>query len=74
MKKTKTKDLLLAAAAGAVVAGILVYIVRKVQNYQMLKEVADEGYETAHEVLFPHKKQMGQKLHYGPVLPDDFQN
>ncbi|MBN8860792.1 MAG: hypothetical protein J0H29_20535 [Sphingobacteriales bacterium] len=73
MKKISTNDLLMVAAAGAV-AGVLIYLARRLQNHQMLKEIAEEGYETAHEVLFPDKKQIGQKLHYGPVLPEDYIN
>ncbi len=31
--------------------------------------VADEGYETAPDILYPNKKTFGDNLHYGPVLP-----
>jgi hypothetical protein len=34
-----------------------------------LKQVADNGYETARDVLFPGKKLKSSKLHYGPVHP-----
>jgi len=35
-----------------------------------LMQVADEGYETAHDILFPGKSRKDKKkLHYGPVIP-----
>lgn len=36
----------------------------------MLKRVADEGYETAIDVLYPLKRNGVRTLHYGPVIPD----
>ncbi|MBX2924322.1 MAG: hypothetical protein KF746_19125 [Chitinophagaceae bacterium] len=64
----KTKIIVVAAATGAI-AGLLVYAFRKCRSHRMLKQVAAEGYETAHEVLFPHTGSLGNKTHYGPVLP-----
>lgn len=69
MKKINRNDLLIAAAVGAA-TGILVYLTRRIKEHQRLTKVSDEGYETAHEVLYPAKKQMSGKLHYGPVLPE----
>ncbi len=69
MKKTKYKNGILIAVA-EVAAGILFYLSRRVNKSRILNAIADEGYETAHEVLFPHKKQLGEKLHYGPVIPE----
>ena len=51
------------------VAGIAVYLVRRTQNKRMLNQIADEGYETAQDILFPDKRMNAQKLHYGPVYP-----
>lgn len=56
------------AAAGAV-AGLLAYAFKRYRSHRMLKQVSAEGYETAHEVLFPHTRPIGNKTHYGPVLP-----
>lgn len=36
---------------------------------QRLDRVADEGYETADDILFPGKFRPDSRLHYGPVLP-----
>lgn len=67
----KTADKLLVAVAAGFLAGLVVYMVRRAEEKRMLTEVADEGYETAYDVLFPDKlKAAGRRLHYGPVLPE----
>ncbi len=67
----KTADKLLVAVAAGFLAGLVVYMVRRAEEKRMLTEVADEGYETAYDVLFPDKlKATGRRLHYGPVLPE----
>ena len=66
----KTTDKILVAVAAGFLAGLAVYMVRRSEEKRMLDKVAAEGYETAHDVLFPHKSQIGKKLHYGPVLPE----
>lgn len=55
MKKINRNDLLIAAAIGAA-TGILVYLTRRIKEHKILTKVSDEGYETAHEVLYPEKK------------------
>ncbi|MGN6494771.1 MAG: hypothetical protein ACTHLE_22475 [Agriterribacter sp.] len=66
----KKKNTMIMVAAAGVAAGLLVYAFRKYRSHRMLKQVAAEGYETAHEVLFPHTRSIGGgKTHYGPVLP-----
>ena len=56
-----------AVAAAAV---IIVYITTERSNKKrMLNQIADEGYETAQDVLFPGKNIEGKRLHFGPVLP-----
>jgi hypothetical protein len=69
--KTTSKITLLLAAVGA--AAIVIYVTRrghtKANAKKMLNQVADEGYETASDILFPGKKIDGGHLHYGPVLP-----
>lgn len=65
----RTIKILLSFTAVAI-TGILIYKKRsEVCNGHMLRQVADEGYETAHDVLFPDKKAKGSNLQYGPVLP-----
>ena len=67
MKKT---DKILIAVAAGFLAGLIVYAARRYKERSILNQVANEGYETAHDILFPNKSQMGKKLHYGPVLPE----
>lgn len=35
-----------------------------------LDQIADEGYETAHDILYPKQFSREKKLRYGPVLPE----
>ncbi len=50
-------------------AGVVVYLARSSKTTRMLNQIADEGYETAHDILFPDKKINDKKLKYGPVIP-----
>ena len=55
------------AAVGT--AAIVIYVARRVNAKRMLIKVSDEGYETAHDILFPNKNNSAKGLLYGPVLP-----
>jgi hypothetical protein len=57
------------AGAALVAAGIILAKNRKKRITRMLSEVADEGYETAHDILYPGKSKKEKNLRYGPVLP-----
>jgi hypothetical protein len=59
------------AGLGLLAAGVGIYTFRRLRknSKQMLNEVADEGYETAMDILYPQKQMRDCKLHYGPVLP-----
>ncbi|MEP7107983.1 MAG: hypothetical protein ABI760_08370 [Ferruginibacter sp.] len=51
-------------------AGIVVYIERRRSNTKRkLNQIADEGYETAHDILFPDEEVQGRHLRFGPVIP-----
>jgi len=50
-------------------AAIVIYFARRISAKRMLIKISDEGYETAHDILFPNKSATGQPLRYGPVLP-----
>ena len=65
MKKKDNITFILAAIAAV---AITLYIIRQQNTKKILAQVANEGYETAADILFPGKKARG-KLHYGPVLP-----
>ena len=49
--------------------GVGFFLVRKINKRRQSKRVADNGYETAHDVLYPGKKVRHRKLHYGPIFP-----
>jgi len=40
------------------------------KNKAMRERVSNEGYETAHDILYPRHDIFYRKLQYGPVLPD----
>lgn len=65
--KNTSKITLGLAAVGA--AAIVIYIARRVSAERMLIKVSDEGYETAHDILFPNQKKGEKKMQYGPILP-----
>ena len=57
----------------AVVAGFTIglLIVRRINTREMLNKVSEEGYETAHDILYPKYSKRGKNLRYGPVLPEE---
>lgn len=66
----KKSDKILTVVAIGILAGLAVYAARRYRERSRLNQVADEGYETAHDVLFPDRDRIGRKLHYGPVIPE----
>lgn len=69
-KYMKKRDkILLGSVAAVALAGVAVYSLTKCDTKKRLKNVANEGYETAHDILYPHKKHKKRKLKFGPVLP-----
>jgi hypothetical protein len=65
----KKRTALLLAGATVLITGYLLYTSRRSKDHvKRAKQVSDEGYETAHDVLFPGKTKSG-KLQYGPVIP-----
>ncbi|MEO6405525.1 MAG: hypothetical protein ABIY51_13290 [Ferruginibacter sp.] len=48
---------------------ILLLKKRNEEGQEMFNQVADEGYETAHDILYPGKRHSSRHLRYGPVLP-----
>ena len=65
----KTVGLVFVGIAAIVVAGVIIYRKRSRNTTYMLSQVSEEGYETAHDVLFPRKSKRGRNLRYGPVFP-----
>ncbi len=50
--------------------GLVFYALSKKKHRGKLNRIADEGYEIAHDILFPDRDVKEKKLHYGPVLPE----
>jgi hypothetical protein len=68
-KTTVMKKIVIALAA-ATVAGLAIYTLRRRLKYKVMRDkVANEGYETAHDILYPRHDNFFKKLQYGPVLP-----
>jgi uncharacterized membrane protein len=65
----KNTSKIVVALAVIGVAAIAVILAKKVSDRRMLAKIADEGYETAQDILFPNKNNTGGQLQYGPVLP-----
>lgn len=66
--KIRTSTLVGLAALGLVVAAT--YIANKKGKKIRLTQIADEGYETAHDMLYPNSFKGSKELRYGPVLPN----
>jgi len=63
------KTILILGVAAAAAGWLALYIVRRIQSKQMRRKIAAEGFETATDVLYPHKRRMFSKHRIGPVLP-----
>ena len=68
----KTSKKLIFGAAAIAFTGLLVYVTRRSNTKRRIAEVANEGYETAADLLHPKTNSRFKKIHYGPVLPQDF--
>ena len=66
--KISTKTMLGIAAITAI--GIALLLGTKKSKKINLDQIADEGYETAHDILYPKQFGREKKLQYGPVLPE----
>lgn len=66
MKKATTISLGLIAVAAT--TGVLIYQARRRRQQRIRQQIADEGYETAHDILYPRRSD-GWEGVYGPVLP-----
>ena len=67
----KTTKKLIFGAAAIAFTGLLIYVTRRANTKRRIAEVADEGYETAADLLHPKTNRRFKKIHYGPVLPQD---
>jgi hypothetical protein len=60
---------ILAGLTAVAIVATVIYRRQSRKNGHMLKQVSDEGYETAHDVLFPKGQGRAKDLRYGPVIP-----
>ncbi|MBX2887347.1 MAG: hypothetical protein KF829_01720 [Ferruginibacter sp.] len=67
----KKKGTLLALISAALAATAIYQIVKGFKSAKRANHVANEGYETAHDILFPKKETPKHKVHLGPVLPTE---
>ena len=65
----KKKEIIIGTAAAAALTSLIIYSYSKCNTHKRLKTVSNEGYETAHDILYPNKKRKKNKLKFGPVLP-----
>lgn len=66
-----SQKILISVGLVAVIAGVFLYVNRdRCDTKRMLTQIADEGYETAQDVLFPGKNIQGKHLKFGPVIPE----
>ena len=68
----KTTKKLLYGVAAVAFTSLLVYITRSANTKRRKAQVADEGYETAADLLHPKTNRRFKKIHYGPVLPQNY--
>ncbi len=68
----KTSKKIIYSAAAIAFTSLLVYAARRSNTKRRISEVADEGYETAADLLHPKTNKRFKKLHYGPVLPEHY--
>ncbi len=67
----KNKNVVLLGFAASVAAITAILITKAVKHSKRLNNIADEGYETAADILYPETGTRRRKVHYGPVVPMD---
>lgn len=65
----KKSNILLVGLGATIAIGMVVYLARRNKSNRRHARVAEEGYETADDILFPGKRPRSRRLHYGPVFP-----
>ena len=65
----KATNKIIAGIGLIAVAGLIIYLGRRKRLSHIHEQIAEHGYETAHDVLFPNKHKQKRKHKYGPILP-----
>lgn len=63
------KRVLITALAAGAASLVVLYAIRRLQSRYMRRRIASEGFETATDILYPHKRRRFSKHKIGPVLP-----
>ena len=66
----KLSQVLLLLTSVALTASSVLLISAMLRRKTRLTKIADEGYETAHDILYPTRADR-YKLHFGPVFPEN---
>lgn len=67
----KKHQAMIAIGIAAFAAGLIVHeLLNDYDTRKKISQLADEGYETALDILYPKKEIRDKKLHFGPVLPE----
>ena len=62
---------ILAGIGVLTITAAVVMVAKGFNQGRRLSHVSNEGYETAHDILYPDKNLRRNRLHYGPVLPQE---
>ena len=62
------KTIIILLVAAIATCWLALYIIRRVQSWRMRRKIAAEGFETAMDVLYPHKRRRFSKYKIGPVI------
>ena len=64
MKKATAK-LIVGMSLAVVATGLIIYARRRFKTNRINRQVADQGYETAYDILFPEKRKKAGRYKYG---------
>lgn len=67
----KKREAILIGVGAALASVVVIKLARSQNRLNRLNNVASEGYETAHDILYPTKEHKKARLKFGPVLPHD---
>lgn len=67
----RNSEKIIAVAAAATLIGVALIAIDKLRIRMFLNNIAEEGYETAHDILYPERSKGEKRLRFGPVLPTE---
>jgi hypothetical protein len=67
----RNSEKIIVVTAAATLIGVALIAIDKIRIRMFLNNIADEGYETAHDILYPKKSKGEKRLRFGPVLPGE---